>query len=64
MEQVARELLRQETTRFEEGISDQFLLINRESAALEARLSAIEAEFAVLHQELFLAGTLARLSAL
>lgn len=64
MEQVAQELLRQETKRFEEGISDQFLLINRETAALEARLSAIEAEFAVLHQELFLAGTLARLSAL
>ena len=60
-EEVASHLLEQETKRFEEGIGDQFILISREAAALEARVNTIEAEFALLNEELLLVAAMARL---
>lgn len=60
-ERLAESLLQQERTRFEAGVSDQFLLINRETAALEAHLRTIDAELGLLRQELLLHTTLAQL---
>lgn len=60
-EEVASHLLEQETKRFEEGIGDQFILISREAAALEAKVNTIEAEFALLNEELLLVAAMARL---
>jgi len=54
---VADQLLQQELKRFEQGASDQFLLLNREKRAVEARLKQIEAECNVLRVELDLAAT-------
>lgn len=60
-ESLAETLLAQERARFEEGVSDQFLLITRETTALQARLKTIDAEIEVRRHELALHATLARL---
>ena len=60
-EALAETLLRQERARFDEGVSDQFLLISRETTALQAHLKTVDAEVEVLRQELALNATLASL---
>jgi len=60
-EALATQLLDQERVRFFEGVSDQFLLISREKAALEASLDRIDAELAIYRQELGLHQSLALL---
>jgi len=62
-EALAETLLSQEQARFDEGVSDQFLLITREKTALEAHLKTIDAQFDVLRHELALHATLASLHA-
>lgn len=61
-EALASALLEQEQARFEAGVSDQFLLISREQAALQARLKTVDAELETLRNELSLHATLARLA--
>jgi len=58
---VARDLLKKENLRFDEGTSDQFLLISREKQSLDARMAVVQAEYALLRGELALAATLALL---
>ena len=58
---LAETLLKQERARFEEGVSDQFLLITREKDALQAYLKTVDSEVEVLRQELALNATLASL---
>ena len=60
-EALAETLLQQERARFDEGVSDQFLLISRETTALQAHLKTVDAEVEVLRQELALNATLASL---
>ena len=60
-EALAETLLRQERARFDEGVSDQFLLISRETTALQAHLKTVDAEVEMLRQELALNATLASL---
>jgi Outer membrane protein len=60
-EAVAEQLQRQEQERFEAGVSDLFLLINRETAALQAHLKSVDAEVDLMRQELALQATLAQL---
>ena len=60
-EALAETLLSQERARFDEGVSDQFLLIAREKTTLEARLKTIDAKVDVLRHELALNATLASL---
>ncbi len=60
--ELASTLLTQEQTRFEAGVSDQFLLITREKAALQARLKQVDAEVETLRNELSLHATLAQLA--
>lgn len=60
-ESLAETLLAQEQARFDEGVSDQFLLITRETTALQAHLKTIDAEIDVLRHELALHATLASL---
>ncbi len=60
-EAVAEQLQRQEQERFDAGVSDLFLLINREAAALQAHLKSVDAEVALMRQELALQATLAQL---
>lgn len=60
-EAVAQRLQLQEQSRFEAGVSDLFLLITRETAALQAQLKSIDAEINVMREELALQATLARL---
>lgn len=50
---VAEELLLQEQKRFNLGMSDLFLLNERETGALEAKLKSIKANIDVLKQQLF-----------
>jgi len=61
-EALATKLLSQEQTRFEAGMSDQFLLISRESTALQAQLKTVDARIEVLRNELSLRATLAQLA--
>ena len=61
-EQLASQLLNQELTRFNAGMSDQFLLISRESAFLQAQLKRVDAHIEVLRNELSLHATLAKLA--
>ena len=60
-EALAAQLLAQERVRFFEGVSDQFLLIAREKATLQASLQRIDAELDILRNELALHATLAQL---
>ncbi len=60
-EAVAEQLQRQEQERFEAGVSDLFLLINRETTALQAHLKSVDAEVDLMRQELALQATLAQL---
>lgn len=60
-EAVAEQLQRQEQERFEAGVSDLFLLINRETTALQAQLKTVDAEVDLMRQELALQATLAQL---
>lgn len=50
--QTANALFLQEQKRFDVGVSDLFLLNARETSAIEAKLKAIEADVAILRQEL------------
>ncbi len=59
---LAGALLSQEQTRFEAGVSDQFLLITRETAALQAQLKWVDAKIEALRNELSLHATLAKLA--
>lgn len=60
-EVLAKQLQAQEQVRFFEGVSDQFLLISREKAALQASMQRIDAELDILRHELVIHATLARL---
>lgn len=60
-EQLATDLMIQEQARFNAGVSDQFLLISRETVALQARLKTVDAEIETLRNELALHATLAQL---
>lgn len=60
-ERLAEALRQQEQKRFNAGVSDQFLLISRETAELQAHLKTIDAEVDFLRQELTLRATLADL---
>lgn len=60
-EALAEQLQAQEQTRFEAGMSDLFLLIARETTALQAHLRTVDAEVETLRQELTLHATLAAL---
>lgn len=62
METASEHLLSQETKLFREGISDQFVLLNREKAFLEAQLKATAAKFALVRQELILFASFAQLN--
>lgn len=62
-ESLALKLLAQEQIRFNEGESDQFILISREKSALEAQIKTIDATIDKLRNELLIHATLARLAA-
>jgi outer membrane protein TolC len=62
-ESLALKLLAQEQIRFNEGESDQFILISREKSALEAQIKTIDATIDRLRNELLIHATLARLAA-
>ena len=62
MEAASEHLLSQETKRFREGSSDQFVLLSREKAFLEAQLTATAAKYELRRQELTLFASLAQLN--
>ena len=62
-ESLALKLLAQEQIRFNEGESDQFILISREKSALEAQIKTIDATIDKLRNELLIHATLAKLTA-
>ena len=61
--ELASALMEQEQRRFQEGVSDLFLLVNREAQALQAQIKAIEAKSAIFRQEIAVNATLAKLAA-
>jgi len=62
-ESLALQLLAQERIRFNEGESDQFILISREKSALEAQIKTIDATIDKLRNELLIHATLGKLTA-